>query len=150
MAGQTGWVIRAMMIMNKRISIAIITVDPLVGSYPQNAGSIHVEGPNTVAPEAVGILIVVLVNLECVPVVAVQTAEPGAKPHESLMVLGNCSHVGVRESIGHRKVGEAEFGRMRNNRCTKYAHEERHPGQRLRGSNPTRVAVYPCLRNCDH
>jgi hypothetical protein len=84
-----------MAIVDERVRVPIVAIDALVGSYPQNAGSIHIERPNTVGAEATLILLVVFVDLECVPVVTVQAAEPCAKPHKSLPVLGNGPHVSV-------------------------------------------------------
>jgi hypothetical protein len=108
-AGQAHWIIRSMAIVNKRIRVPIVPVDAPVDSYPQSAGSIQIEPPNTVGAEAAVILIVVLVNLERVAVVTVQTTEPRAKPHESLPVLDNRPHIAVGESLSNRQMGEARF-----------------------------------------
>src|SRR5215467_1135082 len=94
-AGQTGCTSGFMAIVNKGICVLIVAVDSLIRPHPQNARSINIERPNTVAAKTAVILIVVLVDLECIAVVAIQAAEPRAKPHESMTVLGNCPHVGV-------------------------------------------------------
>ena len=98
-----------MAIVNKRIRLSIVSVDAPVDSYPQSAGSIQIEPPNTVGAEAAVVLIVVLVNLDRVPVVAVQTTEPRPKPHEPLPVLSNRPHIGVGESVSNRQMVEAKI-----------------------------------------
>src|SRR5215475_8260947 len=108
-AGQARWIIRSMAIVNKRIRVSIVPVDAPVDCYPQSAGSIQIKPPNTIGAEAAVVLIVVLVNLERVSVVAVQTTEPRPKPHESLPVLDNRPHIGVGESVSNRQMVEAKI-----------------------------------------
>jgi hypothetical protein len=93
--------------VNERICVLIVPVYARVGRYQQNDGSINIERPNSVVGEAVVILTFMLIDLVCLTVVAVQTAEQSSKPHESLMVLGDRQLVSVRESIGYGKRSDA-------------------------------------------
>jgi hypothetical protein len=106
---QAIWIIGSMTIMNKRISISIMPVELARSSYPQNAGSVHKERPNRIACKASFVLAVVPVDLEGVPIVTIHPSKPCAKPHESLLILGDRPNVAVRKSVRDGKMTEAWF-----------------------------------------
>jgi hypothetical protein len=79
----------------KRLGRAIEFIEKLIAPNPERAIAILEEGPNVYPAEAIGISWIVNEQFEVVTIVPVQPILRG-KPHESLIVLNDMSHLRLR------------------------------------------------------
>ena len=102
-------VVGVVKVSHRAFGCKVESIHPGVGGDPQIAVVVLHQILKEVGVQATGVVRVVLVYDEGVPVIAIQ-AVSGGKPHEAPAILENVDHVALRQAIVGGQMRESEIG----------------------------------------